>query len=108
MKPYPFASLNHFTVPVAIKTPPPAKERTGRGGAPCATDTRSDREHGSTLAGPSPREPREDLQQGRPPAAPAPCPFVVPPRRRRRQPPSWGTVTVVAQVLSLPAPSRAT
>src|SRR3954451_4233529 len=32
MKPYPFASLNHFTVPVAIeKTPPlPAQERAGR------------------------------------------------------------------------------
>src|SRR5712691_324646 len=33
MKPYPFASLNHLTVPVAIKTPPqPSKERAGRRG----------------------------------------------------------------------------
>src|SRR5262245_52712124 len=30
MNPYPFASLNHFRVPVAIQTPPPAtKERAG-------------------------------------------------------------------------------
>jgi hypothetical protein len=28
MNPYPFESLNHFTVPVAIKTPPlPSHER---------------------------------------------------------------------------------
>src|SRR5262249_30694736 len=34
MNPKPFASLNHFTVPVAIwNTPPSALKRTGRGGA---------------------------------------------------------------------------
>src|SRR5437764_11765653 len=31
MNPYPFESLNHFTVPVAIQTPPPPrKERAGK------------------------------------------------------------------------------
>src|SRR5947208_769268 len=32
MKPYPFSSLNHFTVPVAMHSPPPAPSGTGDGG----------------------------------------------------------------------------
>src|ERR687884_117587 len=30
MNPYPFASLNHFTVPVAIQTPPPPRKNGQR------------------------------------------------------------------------------
>src|SRR5579885_1079362 len=37
MNPYPFASLNHFTVPVAIQKHLLHHERTGRGSAPRAT-----------------------------------------------------------------------
>src|SRR5919204_5234482 len=56
MKPYPFASLNHFTVPVAIQKHLLYHEGTGRGGAHRATSTRSgNAQHRSTATATEPR-----------------------------------------------------